>query len=165
MVRQLKISALMEGSTYAIEVDMYKKIAVVVDGSTESEHALRAAVSLATVVAAEVIIVAIIKPLPIYAAYAESAGPQVSQILDDDHRSFYVKLQINAASIAAEANVAHSYHTVEGLRVESIVDIVRSHASDLLVIGLHSKGSLIARLWSTAYELAQDAPCSVLGVH
>jgi hypothetical protein len=39
------------------------------------------------------------------------------------------------------------------------------HKTDLLVIGLHHLQSYISGLWSTVYGLAQNAPCSVLGVH
>jgi hypothetical protein len=39
------------------------------------------------------------------------------------------------------------------------------HKTDLLVIGLHHRQSYISRLRSTVYGLAQNAPCSVLGVH
>jgi nucleotide-binding universal stress UspA family protein len=54
---------------------------------------------------------------------------------------------------------------VEGAGVEAIVDFLRKQKADLLVIGLHQRDFYIARLWSTVYELAQEAPCSVLGVH
>lgn len=49
--------------------------------------------------------------------------------------------------------------------MEAIVDFLRSQKADLLVVGLHQRDLYIARLWSTVYELAQEAPCSVLGVH
>jgi nucleotide-binding universal stress UspA family protein len=54
---------------------------------------------------------------------------------------------------------------LEGHPVEAIVNFLRRQQADLLVIGLHQHDFYIARLWSTVYELAQDAPCSVLGVH
>jgi hypothetical protein len=37
--------------------------------------------------------------------------------------------------------------------------------ADLLVIGLHQHDFYLSRLWSSVYDLAQDATCSVLGVH
>jgi hypothetical protein len=49
--------------------------------------------------------------------------------------------------------------------VDAIVHFLAHHKTDLLVIGLHHHQSHISRLWSTVYSLAQDAPCSVLGVH
>ena len=37
--------------------------------------------------------------------------------------------------------------------------------ADQLVIGLHQHDFYLSRLWSSVYDLAQDATCSVLGVH
>jgi hypothetical protein len=45
------------------------------------------------------------------------------------------------------------------------VNFLRGQKIDLLVMGLHQRSLHLARLWSTVYELAQEAPCSVLGVH
>jgi hypothetical protein len=56
-------------------------------------------------------------------------------------------------------------HVVEGDQVDATVDFLRRQKADLLVVGLHQRDLYIARLWSTVYELAQEAPCSVLGVH
>jgi hypothetical protein len=39
------------------------------------------------------------------------------------------------------------------------------YKTDLLVVGLHHHSSRLSSLWSKVYEMAQDAPCSVLGVH
>jgi len=39
------------------------------------------------------------------------------------------------------------------------------HKADLMMIGLHQHDFYVATLWSTVYELAQEAPCSILGVH
>jgi hypothetical protein len=49
--------------------------------------------------------------------------------------------------------------------VATIVSFLRSQGTDLLIIGLHQRDLYLARLWSTVYGLAQEAPCSVLGVH
>jgi hypothetical protein len=43
--------------------------------------------------------------------------------------------------------------------------ITVAYKTDLLVIGLHHCQSHMSRFWSTVYGLAQNAPCSVLGVH
>jgi nucleotide-binding universal stress UspA family protein len=56
-------------------------------------------------------------------------------------------------------------HLLEGDAVEAIVRFLLDNKTDLLVIGLHRHSSRISRLWSTVYEIALDAPCSVLGVH
>jgi hypothetical protein len=50
-------------------------------------------------------------------------------------------------------------------RIPRMQEPFRKHEADLLVVGLHNRDLYIARLWSTVYELAQEAPCSVLGVY
>jgi hypothetical protein len=54
---------------------------------------------------------------------------------------------------------------LEGDACETIVRFLLDSKTDLVVIGLHRHTSHISRLWSTVYEVALDAPCSVLGVH
>jgi nucleotide-binding universal stress UspA family protein len=61
--------------------------------------------------------------------------------------------------------IAIRTHLVVGDEVEAIVDFLRQDKMDLLVIGLHRNTSRVARLWSTVFELEQEAPCSVLGIH
>ena len=56
-------------------------------------------------------------------------------------------------------------HLLKGDAVDAIVGFLLDHKTDLLVIGLRRHASHISRLWSKVYELAFDAPCSVLGVH
>jgi hypothetical protein len=54
---------------------------------------------------------------------------------------------------------------VEGRETRAILHFLREQKADLLVIGLHQHDSYVSRLWSSVYDVAQDAPCSVLGVH
>ena len=61
--------------------------------------------------------------------------------------------------------VASVTNLLEGEGVEAVLDFLVKEKPDLLVIGLHRHTSHISRLWNTVFELAQDAPCSVLGVH
>jgi nucleotide-binding universal stress UspA family protein len=103
--------------------------------------------------------------LPAYTAFAEAADPSISQVLLQDRLKFYSKLQDKARAQVEGYGIGFHSHLVEGRQVEAIVDFLRRQQADLLVIGLHQRDLHIARLWSTVYELAQDAPCSVLGVH
>jgi hypothetical protein len=49
--------------------------------------------------------------------------------------------------------------------VQAILHFLRKQRADLFVVALHQHDFYLARLWSSVYDLAQDAPCSVLGVH
>ena len=73
-------------------------------------------------------------------------------------------LQSAARQAALYEGVEFKIHLVEGEEVYAIVRFLADYKADLLVIGLHHQ-SHISHLWSTVYALAQDAPCSVLGVN
>ena len=144
---------------------MFRKIAVAYNESPEAKRALVSAIQLAKNLNAEVQTVSVMADLPAYTAYAGAADPSLTRVLQEDRTKFYGSLQDEARAYASEHGVELSCHLVEGHEVEAIVDFLRSQKADLLVVGLHQRDLYIARLWSTVYELAQEAPCSVLGVH
>jgi nucleotide-binding universal stress UspA family protein len=144
---------------------LYKQIAVIFDESHESERALAAAVSIAGHLSSYLHILTVIKPPPIYTAYANVVDPQIAEILDGDHHAHYTQLQARAMTIAEAAALPVTKHLVEGAEVEHIIALLRSEKVDLLVLGLHRKTSTLARMWNKVFELAQNSPCSVLGVH
>ena len=144
---------------------MFQKVVVAYNESPEAQRALFSAIQLAKSLNAELQTVTALSDLPAYAAFAEAADPVASQVLQDDRGKFYRKLQDKARVQAETHGIELQSHLLEGRPVEAIVDFLRRQKADLLVIGLHQHDFYIARLWSTVYELAQDAPCSVLGVH
>jgi hypothetical protein len=54
---------------------------------------------------------------------------------------------------------------VEGREVQAILHFLKDERADLLVIGLHQHDFYLSHLWSSVYDLSQEAPCSALGVH
>jgi nucleotide-binding universal stress UspA family protein len=144
---------------------MFRRIVVAYDGSQESHRSLLAAIQLSKSLDAELHTVTVIADLPAYTAFANAADPAVPRMLELDRRQFYQTLQEKARDLFASYGIGFQGHLIEGPPVEAIVDFLRRQKADLLVIGLHQRELHIARLWSTVYELAQDAPCSVLGVH
>jgi len=103
--------------------------------------------------------------LPAYTAFSSVGDPGLPQVLEADRNRFYGHLQEKARTLAQDKGLTIETHTVEGHAVAEIVALLRERKADLLVIGLHPHDFYVARLWSTVYELAQEAPCSVLGVH
>jgi len=144
---------------------MFRKIVVAYDGSPESHRSLLSAIQLAKSLNAELHTVTVIADLPAYTAFAGVADPSIPRMLEQDRRQLYQNLQDKARDLFAGYGIGFQGHLIEGPPVEGIVDFLRRQKADLLVIGLHQREFHIARLWSTVYELAQDAPCSVLGVH
>jgi len=144
---------------------MFRTIAVAYNQSPEAEHALLCAIRLAKSLGAELSTITVAAELPAYAAFAAATGPSLSRVLANDRDKFYEVLEEKARASARPHGVEIQCHVVEGREVEAIVNFLRMQKIDLLVIGLHQRNLYLARLWSTVYELAQEAPCSVLGVH
>ncbi len=144
---------------------MFRKIVVAFNESPESQRAFLVALKLAKSLNAELQAVTAIGELPAYTAFAGIADSSISRVLEEDRRDFYAKLQDHARAQVESYGIGFHSYLVEGREVEAIVDFLRRQKADLLVVGLHQRDLYIARLWSTVYELAQDAPCSVLGVH
>ena len=143
---------------------MFHKLAVAYNQSPESERALATAIQLATTLGAELHTITVMADLPAYAVFAVAGGAP-SQLLKNDQLKFYEGLKAKARLAASLHGVEAQSHLIEGREVDSIVHFLRQQKTDLLVLGLHQRDFYIARLWSTVYELAQEAPCSVLGVH
>jgi nucleotide-binding universal stress UspA family protein len=144
---------------------MFRKIALAYNESPESQRALVSAIQLAKSLEAELHTVTVMTGLPAYTAYSAAVDASMSRVLMDDRMTFYRKLQEKAKALACQHDIELTPHLVEGGEVDAIVNFVRQQNTDLLVIGLHQRDLYVARLWSTVYELAQEAPCSVLGVH
>jgi len=144
---------------------MFRKIVAAYNESPESERAFIVAMKLAKSLDAELLTVTAMADLPAYTAFAQAADSSIVQLLEQDRLKFYTKLQDKARAQMLSSGIGFQSHLVEGHQVEAIVEFLREQKADLLVIGLHQRDLHIARLWSTVYELAQDAPCSVLGVH
>jgi nucleotide-binding universal stress UspA family protein len=144
---------------------MFRKIVVAFNESPESQRAFLVALKLAKSLNAELLAVTAIGELPAYTAFAGAADSSISRVLEEDRRDFYAKLQDHARAQVESYGIGFHSYLVEGREVEAIVDFLRQQKADLLVVGLHQRDLYISRLWSTVFELAQDAPCSVLGVH
>ena len=76
------------------------------------------------------------------------------------------RLSDQAKQMALEAGVQLHVEVVAGRVVDSIVQAVRRQDCDLLIFGLGQRPGLLSMLLAhTCYDLAESAPCSVLGVH
>ena len=144
---------------------VFKKIAVAYNESAESQRALAAGIQMAKSLGGELETITVLADLPSYTAFSSVADPGLPRVLESDRIQFYQHLQQKGRLLAHDHGIALQTYTVEGSAVDAIVAMLRAHKADLLVIGLHQRDFYIARLWSTVYELAQAAPCSVLGVH
>lgn len=144
---------------------MYKNIAVAYDDSPEAARALVAAIDIAKTFGVGLQSITVMEKLPSYTAFAAATDPGMITTLEEDRLGFYKRLQASAQAAAEAQGVQLVTHAVEGEAADAIVHFVCDNKIDLLVIGLHRRPSRVSSLWSTVYTIAQNIPCSVLGVH
>jgi nucleotide-binding universal stress UspA family protein len=144
---------------------MFSKIVVALNDLPESQRALRTAIDLARSLGATVATVSILGDLPAYTSFAIVVAPGAPAVMKEDRRRIQAELHEKAARLAEEHGVLATSAIVDGREAQAILRFLREEKADLLVIGLHQHDFYLSRLWSSVYDLAQDAPCSVLGVH
>jgi nucleotide-binding universal stress UspA family protein len=144
---------------------MFTKIVVALNDLPESQRALRTAIEFARVSNAELVTVSILGDLPAYTSFAIVVDPTAPDAMKGDRRRAQSELHESASLLAQLHGVRAKGSIVEGREVQAILHFLEEEGADLLVIGLHQHDFYLSRLWSSVYDLAQEAPCSVLGVH
>ena len=144
---------------------MFSKIVVALNDLPESQRAVRTAIELARVCNAELATVSILGDLPAYISFASVVDPNAPNAMEEDRRRVQGELHEKASLLAQEHGVRATGSIVEGREVQAILHFLKGEHADLLVIGLHQHDFYLSRLWSSVYDLAKEAPCSVLGVH
>lgn len=144
---------------------MFSKIVVALNDLPESQRALRAAIDLARASNTELSTVSILGDLPAYTSFAIVVDSSAPHVMKEDLRRAHNELHERASLLAQEHGVRAKGSIVEGREVQAMLHFLKEERADLLVIGLHQHDFYLSRLWSSVYDLAQEAPCSVLGVH
>ena len=139
---------------------MFHKIMVAFDDSPEAGRALRVSIELAKVLRAELSVVTVLEPLPIYYSFPISAVPAVDWT--EEKRVRYSALQAEARQQAVAAGLVPDAELISGDEVGSIVECTKRHHSDLLVLGMRKHSWLMAG--HTAKDLTERAPCALLGI-
>ena len=144
---------------------MFTKIVVALNDLPESQRALRAAIDLARLCNAELASVSILGDLPAYTSFSVVVDPGTPAEMIEERRRHHKEMHEKAANLARELGI-HAQGSIEdGKEVRAILDFLKEQNADLLVVGLHQHDFYLSRLWSSVYDLAQGATCSVLGVH
>ena len=139
---------------------MFKKILVGNDGSEGAKKALKAAINLAKCCGAELHSISVEEDLPHYAA---TVGEVLEAKAEKD--GYFVKLVREAKEMAAKEGVVLHTNVVAGHEVQTIVDYVREHHFDLVVIGFMGHSKIYDRVWgSTSQNIARLVPCTVMVV-
>jgi nucleotide-binding universal stress UspA family protein len=138
---------------------MFRKILVANDGSPGAFAALGAAIDLAAKHGAELHMISV-EEIPHLAetideveGEREAAGHRLLPAIE------------RSKQLAASQGLSLATHLVPGHPVSSIVEFVRTHDVDLLVVGFMGHTALYNRLiGSTTDRLVDHAPCAVLVV-
>ena len=144
---------------------MFTKIVVALNDLPESQRALLAAIELARTSNAELATVSILGDLPAYTSFAVIVDPNAPSAMEEERRRAHRELHAQASQLAQKHGVRAKGSIVEGREVQAVLRFLKQESADLLVIGLHQHDFYLSRLWSSVYDLAQEATCSVLGVH
>jgi nucleotide-binding universal stress UspA family protein len=144
---------------------MFSKIVVPLNDLPESQRALRTAIELARAFNAELVTVSILGDLPAYTSFAIIVDPSAVDAVNEERRRAQGELHEKASLLAQENGVRAKGSIIEGREVQAILHFLKDERADLLVLGLHQHDFYLSRLWSSVYDLAQEASCSVLGVH
>ena len=86
-------------------------------------------------------------------------------MLKEEQLKLHRAVQEKAEELGRENGLVVKSAIVEGSEVKALLRFVNEENADLLVIGLHKEELYLSRLWSSAYDLMQEARCCVLGVH
>lgn len=140
---------------------MIKKILVTTDFSDLSTDITSQAADLARVYKAEVFVVHVIPPSPVYSGSEISPPVILDYAAEEWHREqrdldaivdFLVKKGINASNILVSGPIA-----------STIYDKAIQLDVDLIIVGAHSHGFLYrAFIGSVSEELLKDPPCPIM---
>lgn len=144
---------------------MFSKIVVALNDLPESQHALRAAIDLARLCNAQMATVSILGDLPAYSSLSIVVDPGAPAAMMEEKRRLHEEMHEKAVNLARELGVHAQGSIVVGKEVHAVLTFLKEQKADLLVVGLHQHDFYLSRLWNSIYDLAQDATCSVLGVH
>ena len=143
---------------------MFSKIAVALNDLPESQCALRMAIELTHVYNAELATASFLGDIPAYASFAIVLDPRTPNPMNEAIAKSNASC-MNKHHSAREHGVRATGSIMEGREVEAILNPLQDEHADPLVIELHRHNFYSSRLWNSGYDLAQEAPCSVLGVH
>ena len=138
---------------------MPEKILHGLDGSPGSLAALEEAVRLAKAFDAELHTISV-EEVP---HYAGAIGEVVEEKELANHK--FHEAVARARDMARREGVAIRSHVIVGHEVKTIVEFIKAHRFDLLVVGFMGHSAIYERVMgSTCQSLVRLAPCSVLVV-
>ena len=143
---------------------MFKRIAAALVSNSEGQRAVEKAVELAADFHADLQFLVIAQSPGVTQAFASVNGPEVAQMVENDRERSLDSAQEQALSLAKSKGISTTVQHVDSEVVGTVLDILKQQQADLFVVGLHRGGPAIGRIWNKVVELADQAPCAILGV-
>jgi nucleotide-binding universal stress UspA family protein len=144
---------------------MFAKTVAALDELPESQHALRAANDLSCACNAELATVFTPGNPPAYTSLSIVVDSGASAATVGEQQNRHKEMHEQAANVARKRGVHAQGSVGVANEVCAILSFLKEQNTDLLVVGLHQHDFYSCRLWNSVCYLAQDATCSVLGVH
>lgn len=143
---------------------MFKRIAAALVSSSEGLRAVEMAVKLAAEMHANLQFLVIAQPPGLTWALASLSGPAIAQTVENDREHSLEPMQEQVLSLAKSKGISATVQRVDSEIVETLLDILKQERADIFVVGLHRGGPALGRIWNKVIELADQAPCAILGV-
>ena len=139
---------------------MLKKILLPLDGSALAEKALPYARALAEKYEAELIIVRVVQPVPVYSDYGTAAYEAILNAERQEIEAYLAQIKKNLAGLQTPIRTVAR----EDLAVaEAIIELACQEKVDLIVMSTHGRSGISRWIHgSVATKVLQHAPCPVL---
>ena len=137
---------------------MFENILLAVDGSEYSLHAARVASDLAQAMKSQALrIVVAFEPIPVHLG-----EPYMQEAINARLREAEAIVQKAAETVGTISAEIHT-ETIEGNPAEVILEVAKTHNSNVVVMGSRGLGRLAGLLLgSTSQKVVSHAPCPVL---
>jgi nucleotide-binding universal stress UspA family protein len=138
---------------------MIERILVAYDDSREADRALKTTIDLCRALGADLKVITVVEPVPSYLSFAPSA--RFAMNWQNEQQSRCSVLQRHARQQMTRSGVYPDAELIPGDEVSTILECAKKYRADLLILGMGMHSLLSG---DTGRRLAEQAPCSVLGV-
>lgn len=137
---------------------MFDKLLLAVDGSEHALNAARVASSLAKAMNSKTLrIVVAYEPIPLYLGEPNLQEAITARL--DESRKILQRAEETVGEIPGNIHT----EMIEGGAAEAILEVAKTHGSDVIVMGSRGLGKLAGLvLGSTSQKVVSHAPCPVL---
>lgn len=161
VLRQAPCATLIIRAQTEVKPFAYNRILVPLDGSELAEHALEPALTLATAMAAELLLLRVTPPahIAIETLSVQQLFTQLEE-MERDEAEIYLKKTVAAL---ANGNPPITIHVTTGSVAETIIDFANTHEVDLIAMSSHGRSGVSRWMYGSVTEkVLHGANCATL---